>query len=409
MTEDASEVRHPQVVAHVAVGRQPIFDARMKLVGYELLFRPAGAPPTGPFDGSRATAQVLYSTLEIGADDLLGDARAFINFPRELLLSGVAEILPPSRLVIEILETERIDRELIECVDALVARGYTIALDDFVMCDQAQPLLRHAPIVKLDVLGKSVQQVAAEFEALRPFGVQTVAEKVESQAEYDQFVEIGFTHFQGYFFARPRTVTRQKLPDNHVALLQLLAVLQSPNISIREVEHLVSKTVALNYKLFRYINSAFFGLARRVDSIQRAIVYFGLERVKQLATLIALTGIEDKPSELVLTGLTRARMCELLARASALPDPEAFFVVGLFSILDALLDMPLTEILGRLPLGDDAIAALLAREGQKGEALACSVACEQCRWTEVRFAELCAADIHGVHREAMIWARTAMP
>ncbi|MFQ5658879.1 MAG: EAL and HDOD domain-containing protein [Gammaproteobacteria bacterium] len=392
--------------AKAFIGRQPILNSKNGVCAYELLFRSGEVNAAGRLDGSKATAQVVYNTLlEMGLDDLVGPYLAFINFPRELLFDGIARLLPPDRVTIEILEDVKVDDKLVERVNLLSKQGFTIALDDFTYTPEWEPLLRLADIVKLDVFALSIEETQEHLELLRVYDVKLLAEKVETLQEYDTYRGMGFDYFQGYFFSKPEIVSKEILPDNHIALLQLLARLQDPDIDIGEVETLVSQTVSLSYKLFLYINSAYFGLPRKFDSIRQAVVYFGLQRLKDLACLIALVGINDKSSETILLGLTRAKMCEQLARMTRQPDVDIFFVIGLFSILEALLNHSLQEILQHLPLSKEVVGALLRYDGVPGEALQCSIACEQCKWPEIKFAKLDISSIHEAYTEAITWSR----
>ena len=392
----------------VFVGRQPIFNASMQVYGYELLFRSSQVNEAGLLDGNTASAQVINNALlEIGLDDLVGNSLAFINFPHDLLTNGIADVLPPERVVIEILEDVKVDNELIKGVSALVERGFKIALDDFVYGPEWDPLLELASIVKLDVMGRSIDEIRETVWIIQRHNLQLLAEKVESREEYRALQKLGFEYFQGYFFAKPELINRNKLPDNHIALLQLLSRLQDPNIEIKEVETLVSQTVSLNYKLFRYINSAFYGLPRKFDSIQQTVIYFGLRKLRELACLIAMTDLSNKSSELILTGLTRAKMCELLSSSAGYRDKESYFVVGLFSILEALLDLPIDRALEKLPLTEDVVQALSKHEGLLGEALECTLACEECHLTGVHFGNLETEIIYQAYIEAMSWSRRA--
>lgn len=390
------------------VGRQPIFDKDLKVYAYELLFRSGNVSEAGQLDGNKATSQVIYNTLiEIGLDELVGNNLAFINFPYDLLTNDITQLLPPDRVVIEVLEDVNVDKGLIDGLSNLRSKGFKIALDDFVFETQWIPVIKQASIIKIDVMALSVEEIKEHVELLKSYDVKLLAEKVETQDEYNCFREMGFDYFQGYFFSKPSVISKDVMPDNHIALLQLLARLQDPDIDIAEIETLVSQTVSLNFKLFRYINSAFFGLPRKFDSIRQVIVYFGLQKLKDLACLIAITGISDKPSELIVVGLTRAKMCELLAKLSGNPEPASFFIVGLFSILEALLDNPLLKIVNTLPLNEEIISALLNKEGELGEALCCSIACEQCEVDEIRFVDLETSSIYDAYQEAISWSRQA--
>jgi EAL and modified HD-GYP domain-containing signal transduction protein len=392
----------------VYLATQPIFDVRNNIFGHELLFRSGSVNSASFVDGNRATAQVIHNALmEFDLSELVGNSCVFINFPRDLLLDGIAELmLPPERIVLELLETETIDAVLVECLSRLQQSGYQVALDDFIFTPQWEPLLGSAQIIKMDVLGKSNEQIIEEMQPLRRYKARFLAEKIESHEQYEFCKQSGFTYFQGYYFCKPSISSKTTMPDNHLALLELLSRLQQTDINVAEIESLISKTVSLNYKLFRYINSPYFGLRTKCDSIQRAVVYFGINRIKQLATLVTLTSVSNKPSELIITGLSRARSCELLARACGLADPDVYFVVGLFSILDALLDHPMQEILGKLPLSPETVSALLGADGPLGSALACTIACERNEQDNIGFMGLPLDSIYAIQQQARIWARS---
>ncbi len=392
----------------VYIATQPIFDPRNNIFGHELLFRSGTVNSASFVDGNSATAQVIHNALmEFDLAELVGNSCVFINFPRDLILNGIAELmLPPERIVLELLETETIDTVLIECLSSLQQAGYQVALDDFIFTPQWEPLLHSAQIIKMDVLGKSNEQILEEMAPLRKYKARFLAEKIETYDQYEFCKQNGFTYFQGYYFCKPSVSSKSTMPDNHLALLELLSRLQQSDINVAEIERLISKTVSLNYKLFRYINSPYFGLRTKCDSIQRAIVYFGITRIKQLATLVTLTSVNNKPSELIVTGLARARGCELLARASGVADPDVYFVVGLFSILDALLDHPMEEILEKLPLSPETVSALLESGGLLGNALDCTIACERNETDKIRFMDLPLDKIYAIQHEARVWARS---
>ena len=405
IVQEEQGMNSDNLYSSVFVGRQPIFDKQQRVFGYELLFRSGTVNAAGQFDGDQASAQVIYNALlEIGLDNLIGNKIAFINLTNELLNSGIPRLLPPNRTVLEILESADIDQNLATSVAEFSKQGFSIALDDFVYSSEWEPILQHADIIKVDVFGKTPSDIERQFEFLKTRSARLLAEKVETGQEYDVYKKMGFDYFQGYFFAKPNIVQSEKLPDNHIALLQLIAKLQSNEVTLEEIEYLVSQTVSLNYKLFRYINSAFIGLPRKFNSVSEAVVYIGLQKLKDIACLIAITGVENKSTELITTGLCRARMCELMAMQTGHQDVKRFFVVGLFSILEALLDHPLTNILEKLPLSREVIDALTEHKGDMGQALLCSIECERSLWPQVSFGNLSKAQLNQLYREGIDWA-----
>ena len=212
-----------------------------------------------------------------------------------------------------------------------------------------------------------------------------LAEKIETEAQYQFYYDLGFDLFQGYYFARPHVVKGQRLSENQLVVMQLLARINDPEVDIDELSQLIAQDASLSYKLLRYINSAALNLPRTVDSISQAVVYLGLAKIRGLATLMSLTGFKDKPVELLTSALVRGHLCEYLAKSDTDSDASSGFTVGLLSILDVLLDMSMQDILRELPLSQKLVDALLLHKGSAGEALNCALAYEQHRWDQVSY------------------------
>lgn len=354
---------------HVFVGRQPIFDRDLQVYAYELLYRRGDTAAAGPLDGNRATGTViLNSLLEIGLDRLVGDRPAFINMTRDFLLRGEELPFPPERVTLEILEDVEVDAALVAAVRRLVDAGFRIALDDFVLAPGVMPLVELAHIVKIDLLAVERSRLPAQVAFLRRFGVRLVAEKVETQADFEACRQLGFEYFQGYFLCRPNVVDAQRLPENRTATLRLLAELQDPEVDFERLEGLIAQDVGLSYKLLRYVNSAAVGMRRNITAIREAILILGVATIRGLATLMTIVGVAHKPSELMKIAMTRARCCERLGGHLGL-DRGMCFTVGLFSVLDALLDAPMSAVLEPLPLHEDVRRALLEGAGAAGALL----------------------------------------
>ena len=395
----------PELIAQSLIGRQPILDRDGAVQGYELLFRPDADAATLPFDGDRATATVMMNALtEFGLDHLVGPHRAYINFTSELLKDDTALLLPKERIVIEILEDVTVDDRIIEVVIGLTRQGYMIALDDFVYAPRWDPILELANFVKIDVLALDAAQIAEQVEQVSRYKVKLLAEKVESAQDHAQFMDLGFDLFQGYYYAEPEIVVRDRIPDNHLAAVQLLATLYDESATQQDIEALVSQDVSLSYRLLRYFNSAFFSLPQKVDSIRRALIFFGIDMLRKWVSLLVLASVGGKPKVLLQNALVRAHMCEGLAKTKGLPDPESYFTVGLFSILDSLLDAPMATVTESLPLSAEVIDALVERKGDRGAALRCACAYEQGQWTDVEYGGVSREDIGKVYLDSIEWA-----
>ena len=399
LASDVASARHA-----CFVGRQPIYDRRLEVIAYEVLFRRGAVAQADVLDGDHATAQVLLNTfLEIGLDAVVGQQRAFINCTRGMLLQDMVQVFPPERVGIEVLEDIVVDSDLLVAVRGLATQGYLIALDDFHYQDALRPLLELADVVKLDICALDRPRLDEHVTLLRAYDVKLLAEKVETHDDFQYCKDLGFDYFQGYFFCRPDLITGRRTPLNRLALLQLLAELQRPEVEFRTLEALCSRDAALSYKLLRIINSAFYGLPRKVESIRHALHLLGLKTLTTWASLLLLARIDTKPHELLRTAMVRAKMCEQLGQAMGQDGSETFFLVGLFSVLDALLDHPLPEVLAALPLADAISQALLHHEGVLGATLRCVLAYERGTWEEVHDLGLAPEVLMHAYLAAIAW------
>lgn len=346
----------------VLLARQAIFDRERKLYGYELLYR--SHTGTGAFDGTAAdvaTMQVLSNTLmSIGPDKVLGGKKAFVNFDHRLLRENMHAALPKDSIIIEILETVEPTEDLVALCRSVAGQGYSLALDDFTDEVDREPLTHLVKVIKVDIRVTSREDQERMLATYKPRGITMLAEKVETYAEFDWARRAGYDLFQGYFFARPVIVRSQQIPAVKTSCLRLLREIQQPEIDFGRVESLLREDVALTYKLMRYINSAMFSRRTEIRSIGLALMALGedgLRRWVALATLPTLA--TDKPTELLTLSLLRARFCEKLSELTADRKPGQAFLMGMFSLLDALIDQPLDEALRAVDLGREVTEALL--------------------------------------------------
>jgi c-di-GMP-related signal transduction protein len=346
----------------VFVARQPIFDRRQKVYGYELLFRPhVNSTAAGTASSAASLSVITNSLLSIGVETLLAGARAFINFPEQLLTDERALTLPPSIAVIEILETVQPGPAVIAACRKLRARGYVLALDDFPQQANYADLAGLVDIIKVDFRATSGAEQEAIVHYYLPRGVKMLAEKVETQEEFQRARKLGYHYFQGYFFARPVVVSRREIPGFKLSYLRVLREIHQPELEFRELESVIQSDVSLASKLLRYVNSAVFGWITPVQSIRQALALLGEQEIRNWASLAALhTLAVDKPDELMRMALLRARFCELIAPWEGLAHRKAdLFLMGLFSLLDAMLDRPLAEILAEMRLTGEFADTLL--------------------------------------------------
>jgi EAL and modified HD-GYP domain-containing signal transduction protein len=389
----------------VFVARQPIFTRDLKVAGYELLFRGGEADTALIADPEGATASVvLNSFTEIGLERIVGSNRAWVNVSREFVLDGLAGSMPPGVVGLEILEDELLDERLVHALIELKRQGYRIALDDFQYSVSAERLLSLVDVVKLDLVAMGRERMAREVARLKPYGVTLLAEKVESHDDYAFCHGLGCDLFQGFFFCRPELLRRREIAANRASMLEVVAALQDPSVQFAQLERMIGHDVGLSYRLLRYINSAFFGLRFEISSIRQALALLGLENLRRWATLTVLASIDGKPPELTVTALVRARFCERAGERLVGPRPGEMFTLGLFSVIDALTDMPMDEVLEMIPFPSDMRDALISRRGEKGALLTSVTALEAGDFTRAQKL------VHGagaLYVEALAWADDA--
>jgi c-di-GMP-related signal transduction protein len=370
------------------IGRQPIFDATRDVLAYELLFRDGFANSFSNIDGTEATRQVLLNTFVLfGLSRLTSGKPAFINFTRDLLLNDLVRLFPPAGVVVEILEDIAPDREVVEACRRLKDSGYVLALDDVVELDRCGALLEMTDIVKVDFRATSPEKRRVMARRLAGTSVRLLGEKVETYDELRAAIDEGFVLFQGYFFAKPEVMQRKDIPGNKAQYLRLLRELRREDADLDDLERIIKQDVALSYRLVKYINSPLFGLHAEIRSIRHALTLLGERDVRRWATLAALTAVASgKPPELLEIGLLRARFCETLARVvdgGVREAAEEMFLAGLFSVLDALLDMPLEAAVREAGLPTRVKAALLGVPSPWRSLLELAFAYERGEWEGV--------------------------
>jgi c-di-GMP phosphodiesterase len=410
--EDRRRTDNPATSAaqnDVFVARQPIYDSAMAVMAYELLYRPSHAATRAKItDARQATLEVISSAaLEIGLDRLSGGQPVHINFPMELLIDVPDLPLPPNLVVIEVLEDVRAEPAVVAGIRKLRARGHRIALDDYSPQVSDPRLLELADIVKLEITHPPAGELARLVSELKPRGLQLIAENVETPEDFESCVALGFTGFQGYFLQHPQTFRAKRVPSSRLSTLRLVASLSNEEYSIDEVELLISQNVSMSYHVLRCINSSYYNLPRKIDSIRQAIVILGVNHLRQLCSLLCLQGFDDRPPSLFLNAMTRARMCEQLGQLGGAKDTGAFFITGLFSLLNAMTGMPTQKIVEELPLSPAVCRALVAGEGDLGKALKCTRAYERAAWDHVAYGNLSPALIRAAYVDALFWAEQA--
>ena len=368
----------------VFVARQPIFDRRLRVIAYELLFRSGLDNFFKGGDVDHASSRVIAdSFLLFGMEALTGGKRAFINFSRDILVKEYALLLPKESIVVELLETIEPDSAVIASAQQLKRAGYLIALDDFVFQERMIPLLDLADYVKVDFLVSPREECESIARRVSTLRAQLLAEKVETKEDFDAAVRMGYTYFQGYFFSKPVIVSGKDIPGFKLNYLRLLREINTKEFDFGRLESIMKQDVSISYKLLRYINSAAFGFRDEIRSIKDALVLLGERNIRKLTSLWMLAGLgQDKPEELVVSSIVRAQLCESLAAPAGLSSRQSeLFLLGLFSLIDAIVDRPMPDLLAQLAVSEDVHNALLGRVNPLRGIFDAVVAYEQGEWS----------------------------
>jgi c-di-GMP-related signal transduction protein len=348
------------------VARQPIFERDKRIYGYELLFRDGMSNFFPVIDGDVASSTILSNSfITFGIDHITRGRKAFINFTKELLLRRLPTMFPREKIIVEILENVEPEDELLCACQEIAQDGYDIALDDFFYRSELKPLVALAKIIKFDLRLTPLEEVKELLGKLAPYRVNFLAEKVETHEEFEQTLAAGFQYFQGYFFSKPEILKTRDIPPYKLNLLRITALANRSDFRFNELEGLISRDVSISYKLMRYINSAYFRSLKEISSIRQAIVLLGEKGIRRFISLMSMAKLaEGKPSELIRACIIRARLCELLGKASKYRDESELFTLGLFSLIDAVLDDTMENLMSRLPFSEDIKSALIKKAGE---------------------------------------------
>jgi len=395
------------------IGRQPIMDLKQQIIGYELFFRhSADAQSATIEDDFKACSNVLVNT--IGGIDiqwLLGDKLAFINVNEEMLKSDLLELMPAKRTVLEVLRSIVPSDEIATRCQQLRGLGFQIALDNPHLSSDTHLLLQCADFVKIDIQTVNLKELGKIYTQFNAPTVKLIAEKVETEKEFEACTKIGFKHFQGFYFARPETFTATVINPTFDSVLNILNKVNQ-DLENEEIEAGFKRDPALSFKLLRYINSVGFGLSCEVESIHHALTILGRKQLYRWLTLLMVTAGENStPSALMKTSITRGRLTELLGEGYfEKKDRDNLFIVGVFSLLDAILKMPIDQVLEKIQLPEPVTDALLTRDGVYGPFLQLTEACEDA--DSMRILELAehlqmdSSKVNECHMSALAWTET---
>jgi c-di-GMP-related signal transduction protein len=391
------------------VARQPIFDRAQNVFGYEILFR-NGVEDYFNADPELAARSTLDSSLLYGINTLCDNRRAFVNCTREVLFKDLITLLPPSQTVAEILETVEPEDRVIAACKRLKAAGYLIALDDFAPNDPRLPLCEFADIIKVDIRTTRPEERAGMMRRFGSPKCKMLAEKLETPHEFHQARDMGFVYFQGYFFCRPELVVGREVPASRLHYVRLLELVSRQEIDMRELERMLKQEASISYRLLRYLNSPIFGFSLEIKSMRHAMTVLGEREMRRWVRLVVAVGAAEQTcSELVLMGLARARFCELLSnRLQANTD---LFLMGLLSIMDAILEVSMDVLLEQLPVEHETKAALLGQKSSLRPLYQLMLAQESGEWSQsselAKQLKLSDEEVATTWWQALQWAQEA--
>lgn len=392
------------------VARQAIFDRDKNVHAYELLFRDGKSNCFPDIEPDEATSKLITgSHLALGVEEITSGKTAFINFHNDTLLYRFPTSLDPHSIVIEIVETVDISDQLVSACKHIKNLGYKIALDDHDFDPKWDVLIPFVHTVKVDIDDCDFDKIEQNIQKFKDAKLKLVAERVETKEQFERCLELGFDSFQGYFFAKPEVMKQKNIPSSKLILLDLMRVSASTDFDFERISQIIEKDVALSYMLLRFINNPVMNKRNKITSLNHALTYMGEVEIKKFIALLALANLGDnKPPELVHLSLVRARFCELVAIAKKeANNPPKGFLVGLFSLLDALLDQNMEQLMEKLPLSDDLKGALCGMQSQLRDYLSMARAFEFGDWSGVkRHAAKLALDqrmLHSFYNESIKW------
>lgn len=371
------------------LARQPIVNRAQSLVAYELLFRNAATDTTSSAMGRAATATVISHAIELGLSNVVGSSLAFLNVDQRTIMADFISLLPANKVVLEVMDSVRVTPELARRMSGMIEAGYTFALDDVVsLTEDQRRLLPMASIVKIDLAQIAISDLAPLVAELKQHGKKLLAKKVETHDQFQTCFNLGFDYFQGYYFARPRLLSGTRLQPLQITIVQLLRQLIE-DVEDAAIVHIIKQDVSLSLTLLRMANTPIFGLATRVDSLRQALLLLGRRELQRWLQILLYAGagrVSGGISPLLALATTRGKLLELIAQKCWSNDIKAAdiaFTVGIMSPLDALFDLPMSQVLDQIAVGDDVAEALLQHQGQYGDLLTLIERCEQDRCPEV--------------------------
>lgn len=386
----------------VYIARQPIFDRKLAVFGYELLYRRSMNNFYEGWDDTQATAELINNAfLTMHFSELTEGTRAFINFSDDMLIDEIPRLLPSETVFVEILETVEVTDELLEAIKRLRKSGYTIVLDDFVFSQRHLPLVHVADMIKIEFnnMNRAVQKMVIDKYRHK---IKFIAEKVETREEFQDAMDMGYDYFQGYFFSKPMMIKSKEVSYLNINLIRILELLHHTEPDFEEIREVIATDLGLSYKLLRLANSVLIGKRHKITSVKRAMVQLGLLEMRKWIYIIMLKDfqmIENK--ELIKNCLIRAKMMELVAiNEGKDAEKEDYFLAGMFSEIDVLMNRKMVDLVAELPLKESVRTTLLGGDNQMKQTLDHLIEREKNENSEQEKQD---AELMAIYLEALAW------
>ncbi len=390
------------------IARRSLYNKLIQVKGYDLLFQSTDAVQDPSAGSALTTADLADTFADENLQHLIGHGLVMVNFSAAMLHEEIPASIPKQRLIIVVNgHNTRLDQAMLSHLQALKAKGYKIAVSDVLTMAELTPLFSAISLVKLDISAIEPDKLATLAAELAQHPIEVLAYNIQTHDAFDRCKALGFALFSGYFLDLPNLDSGKKVSSNRMTTMRLLVSLDDPNISVDTVEELISQDARLGYRLLKAVNSAAYGLPRTVSSLREAVVFLGLKQIRSWTSMIIITCQDEKPSDLLLNTMIRARMCELMAEQIGADDPKSYFTVGLFSTLDAILDRKMADLLKELNLNEELQDALLQHEGELGAMLQNVIAYGHGKWQELGDSGIDMEVWRDAYMDSVNWATTS--
>jgi EAL and modified HD-GYP domain-containing signal transduction protein len=395
------------------IARQPILDRKKEVFAYELFFRDGKNNCYPDVERDEATSKLIaknYQTLRL--DDISCSKKSFINFQSETLINGLPTSLDRDNVVVELIAGKSDVSSLLNMCKHVKNMGYKVALEDCDLKPKWNEFLPFVDMLKVNTNHENIDFLAKNVDRFIDANVRLIAEKIDTQDSFNIYRDMGFDYFQGYFFARPESVSNENLPTSKLALVELIGASSSESFDIENINSVVEYDAGLSYMLLRFINNPSINKRYKITSLRHALNYMGEVEIKKFIALLALANLSDnKPLELLHLSLVRAKFCDLLGNEKNIgSNPPTAFLVGLFSMLDAILDQKMEVLVKKLPIVDEVKEALCGEQNNLFLCLALVKAFESGNWLKVirisKILEIEQKLLHSLFNEAILWGNS---